>query len=75
MNAETDDQRWRGVLEFWFPEGYSLQIDAATHRDHWSWRMQGGADGEIIAHYSDLTARAPQAISTTGLPRPKAGLR
>ncbi|HET9067149.1 MAG TPA: DUF924 family protein [Amaricoccus sp.] len=58
MNAGADDQPWCGVLQFWFPEGASLQIDAAPHRDHWSWRMQGGADSEIIARYSDLTARA-----------------
>ena len=75
MNAGADDQPARGVLEFWFPEGYSLQIDAATHRDHWSWRMQGGADSEISPAIPTSRHGQPQAISTTGLPTPKAGSR
>lgn len=56
MNQRLDDQVWREVLEFWFPEGRSFQIDAETHRDHWFWRMRGGADGEIDARFSELTA-------------------
>lgn len=58
MNTGTGDQPWRLVLDFWFPEGCSLQIDAATHQDHWFWRMQGGADSEIIIRFPDITAQA-----------------
>jgi len=56
MNQRADDQEWREVLEFWFPEGRSFRIDATTHRDHWFWRMRGGADDEIDARFSELTA-------------------
>ncbi len=56
MNEGNDDHAWREVLEFWFPEGRSFQIDANTHRDHWYWRMRGGADSEITALFSELTA-------------------
>lgn len=56
MNQRTDDQVWREVLGFWFPEGRSFEIGAETHRDHWFWRMRGGADGEIEARFSELTA-------------------
>lgn len=58
MNTGTGDQPWRDVLDFWFPEGCSLQIDASTHQDNWLWRMQGGADSEITARFSDITAHA-----------------
>lgn len=52
------DHPWREVLDFWFPEGRSLQIDAPTHQEHWFWRMQGGADAEIIARFAELTEQA-----------------
>ncbi|MBU2487405.1 MAG: DUF924 domain-containing protein [Alphaproteobacteria bacterium] len=55
MNQRTDDQVWREVLEFWFPEGHSFEVDADTHRDHWFWRMRGRADGGITARFSQLT--------------------
>ncbi|WCR09844.1 DUF924 domain-containing protein [Paracoccus stylophorae] len=58
MNAGTGERPWRGVLDFWFPDGRSLQIAASAHQDHWFWRMQGGADSEIIARFSDITAQA-----------------
>ena len=54
----TDDHAWREVLEFWFPEGRSLQVDANTHRGQWFWRMRGGADRDVIARFSDITAEA-----------------
>jgi uncharacterized protein (DUF924 family) len=44
------------VLDFWFPEG--IGADLATHREQWVWRMRGGADGEIVARFSDLAERA-----------------
>ncbi len=56
--ANKDCQEWDGVLEFWFPEGRSLDVDPQTHRAHWLWRMQGGADDQIMAQYSRLTKRA-----------------
>lgn len=58
MNERADDRAWREVLEFWFPEGRSLQIDAEIHRDHWFWRLQGGADEAISTRFSDITAQA-----------------
>lgn len=45
---------WTEVLDFWFPEGHSMTVDAATHHDHWSWRMRGGADRAVIERFSDL---------------------
>ena len=32
MNTGSDKQPWAGVLQFWFPEGSSFQIDADVHR-------------------------------------------
>lgn len=49
---------WHEVLDFWFPEGHSLQIDLATHKDYWFWRMRGGADSEITSRFAELTAEA-----------------
>lgn len=60
MTASTDLREVDDVLRFWFPEGRSLDVDAQTHRAHWHWRMQGGADDEIIARFSDLTETAAQ---------------
>lgn len=51
-------QDWDEVLDFWFPEGRTLGIEPEAHRAHWLWRMQGGADDEIIARFSDLTKKA-----------------
>lgn len=58
MTRGTDVQPWQEMLAFWFPEGRSLDTDANTHRDHWAWRMRGGADDAIIARFADLTTRA-----------------
>src|SRR5690606_5958449 len=49
---------WDDVLDFWFPEGRALTVDAQTHSSYWLWRMQGGADAEIVARFADLTAQA-----------------
>lgn len=49
---------WNDVLDFWFPEGCSSQIEADTHHDHWSWRLHGGADDTIVARFADLTSSA-----------------
>lgn len=54
------NQDWDDVLDFWFPEERSSNLDASAHRAYWLWRMQGGADDEIIARFSDRTARAAQ---------------
>lgn len=58
MDNSDGSRPWQDVLDFWFPEGYSLQIDLATHQDYWFWRMQGGADSEITNRFSELTAEA-----------------
>lgn len=58
MSDRSDLQEWHDVLAFWFPEGRSLAVDAARHDEQWFWRMRGGADEEVIARFSDLTARA-----------------
>jgi len=60
MKPVSDRQEWEDVLGFWFPEGRSLDVDARTHRACWRWRMQGGADDEIVSRFSDLTRRAAQ---------------
>ncbi|MBX8802345.1 DUF924 family protein [Pseudochrobactrum asaccharolyticum] len=49
---------WNDVLDFWFPEGRSSEIAAETHRDYWSWRLHGGADGTIVARFADITSSA-----------------
>lgn len=56
MTARTAP--WRPVLDFWFPEGRSSEMDTETHRDHWSWRLHGGADDEIAGRFADLAASA-----------------
>jgi len=58
MNDNGASQNWQEVLDFWFPEGHSRQIDLATHKDYWFWRMRGGADNEITSRFAELTARA-----------------
>ena len=51
-------QDWGDILRFWFPEGCDLPVDAQVHHAHWRWRMQGGADADIVARFAELTARA-----------------
>lgn len=51
-------QDWDEVLAFWFPEGRSPDVDPQAHHAQWRWRMQGGADAEIQARFTDLTERA-----------------
>ena len=58
MAVIKERQEWDDVLDFWFPEGRSLDVEASAHHAHWSWRMQGGADDEIVARFSDLTREA-----------------
>lgn len=55
MKNTNKRNEWQVVLEFWFPEGNSLDIDADVHRSHWSWRMRGGADDDITARFAELT--------------------
>ena len=40
---------WDEVLSFWFPEGTALDVDGRVHFVHWTWRMQCGADAQIVA--------------------------
>jgi uncharacterized protein (DUF924 family) len=60
MKTAQGHQEWDIILDFWFPEGRSLMIDAQTHRSHWLWRMQGGADREVMARFRDLTEKGAQ---------------
>ena len=53
-------QEWNQVLDFWFPEGHRIDVDAREHRAHWFWRMRGGADAEIEARFAALTERGAQ---------------
>ena len=53
-------QPWYAVLDFWFPEGRTANLDADTHRKHWFWRMQCGADEMIVARFSELTTHGAQ---------------
>jgi uncharacterized protein (DUF924 family) len=63
-DAETETRRhsshevpeWDEVLKFWFPD--SAEDDLKTHSQHWSWRMRGGADGEIVARFAGLAEQA-----------------
>ncbi|MGB3540109.1 MAG: DUF924 family protein [Mesorhizobium sp.] len=58
MNPVEQRRDWDDVLDFWFPEGQGPDIEAPVHQAHWFWRMQGGADGEIMVRFSELTERA-----------------
>lgn len=58
MPAIKERQQWENILDFWFPEAESLDVLIQIHRKHWLWRMQGGADDQIQAQFSDLTDRA-----------------
>ena len=58
MNSVEQRRDWDDVLDFWFPEGHALSIEASAHQAHWHWRMQGAADDEIVAHFSGLTEQA-----------------
>lgn len=60
MMAEKPREDWDEVLDFWFPEGRALDVDPQAHHAHWRWRMQGGADAEIMARFADLTESAAQ---------------
>lgn len=52
-----ETEAWNRVLEFWFPEGRRAEVEAGKHREYWRWRMQGGADEEIVARFAELTER------------------
>lgn len=60
------DDCWRDarpdeVLEFWFPDdGHGDAME--THQAFWQWRMQGGADAEIIARFADTAEAAARGL-------------
>lgn len=58
MRDAENRPAWKDVIDFWFPEERMVEPGAEVHRAHWFWRMRGGADAEIIARFSRLTARA-----------------
>jgi len=58
MNDRTGNHAWQEILDFWFPEGQTLQLDLETHKDYWFWRMRGGADNDIKSRFTALTEAA-----------------
>lgn len=58
--AEKPHEDWDEVLDFWFPEGRALDVDPQAHHAHWRWRMQGGADAQIMARFVGITESAAQ---------------
>lgn len=46
------------VLDFFFPERSQETLTLEEHRDHWLWRMRGGADEGILARFKEQTKRA-----------------
>lgn len=60
MTAVKIRQDWDEILDFWFPEGCALDVDLQTHHAHWRWRMQGGADAQIMARFAGVTESAAQ---------------
>ena len=48
----------REIINFWFPDGPNPETQA--HLNFWSWRMQGGANDEIKAKYTEVTRRAAE---------------
>lgn len=57
MTDMARNEPWHEVLDFWFPEGREVVVFPERHRDFWLWRMRGGADSEIAARFSGLTAK------------------
>ena len=45
------------VLDFWFPDD-GHQDTAQSHRQFWTWRMQGHADKAICENFTELTKAA-----------------
>lgn len=58
MTKKPEQADWVEVLDFWFPERSRPDLDARTHQGYWMWRMRGGADGEIVSRFTELTERA-----------------
>jgi uncharacterized protein (DUF924 family) len=58
MKPLEDRREWDAILDLWFPEGRSLNVDAQAHHAYWVWRMRGGGDDAIVASFSRLTQQA-----------------
>lgn len=74
MNDISTVGEYEDVLRFWFPEGCQQEIDATTHHGYWAWRMQGGADDEIVARYANLTVRGAEGALERWASDPKGRL-
>jgi uncharacterized protein (DUF924 family) len=57
MKGRSASKPWNDVLDFWFPDGRTVDIGAQAHWQHWIWRMHGGADQAIIARFAELAVR------------------
>ena len=73
MTARTAP--WTEIIDFWFPEGRLLEVDAQSHHDLWAWRLHGGADVEIVARFDDITASAAAGELDDWAADPTAGWR
>lgn len=51
---------WRDVLDFWFPDGRTVDIDAEAHWQNWVWRIHGRADQAIIVRFAELAVRGAE---------------
>lgn len=54
--AQLTDVTPEDILAFWFPDGDTP--DPERHKDLWMWRMQGGANDEIMDRFVTVTERA-----------------
>ncbi|SHG34207.1 DUF924 family protein [Cognatishimia maritima] len=54
--AQSNEITPEEILSFWFPDGDNPTLD--QHMDLWKWRMQGGANDEIMARFVDVTEKA-----------------
>jgi len=55
------DFHYDDVLDFWFPNT-AHQIDAKSHGEFWTQRMQGGMDAKIESDFSALTVAAATGL-------------
>lgn len=65
------NERFEDVLRFWFPDSFS---DPAAMVQRWKWWFTGGADADIIEHFSPLMEQAIQGELDDWATEPKSRL-